>query len=369
MTETVNADIQKLEPGALVELYVLDATAIGGDMLYFHGDTKQGFINWQTQPYSPWPITAEGFARTSDQPPVPKLTVANLEGAISALCRDYDDLVGAKLTRIRTFGKYLDAVNFDGPELVTNPGFDNDGDSWTQSGTPTKFLNSQAVVSDVGGTDGYIAQQLTGVVTGKTYRISIHVVQNTTTAVNGMYLGVGPSAGFGFDTANVYQPSTGYIGVWEYEFMAARNDPWLTLKVATADTHVVIGSVSVKEKGVNPTADPTQEFPREIWYIERKTAETNLGIEFELVTAMDLNGVMLPRRQIIANHCMFVAIGGYRGPYCGYTGPPVAKADDTPTTDMAEDKCGGKLKSCKLRQWPNNVLNFGGYPAAGLMRS
>jgi hypothetical protein len=35
-------------------------------------------------------------------------------------------------------------------------------------------------------------------------------------------------------------------------------------------------------------------------------------------------GVMLPRRQVIANVCQWV----YRGGECGYTGPPVADADD-----------------------------------------
>jgi lambda family phage minor tail protein L len=38
--------------------------------------------------------------------------VANITGLVSALARDYNDLVGATLTRKRTFLRYLDAVNF-----------------------------------------------------------------------------------------------------------------------------------------------------------------------------------------------------------------------------------------------------------------
>ena len=91
-------------------------------------------------------------------------------------------------------------------------------------------------------------------------------------------------------------------------------------------------------------------------------------MEFELASALDIQGSMLPRRQIIANYCSFKSNGGYRGPYCGYTGPAVAKADDTPTSDMGLDDCSGRLAGCKLRQWPDGVLNFGGFPAAGLVR-
>lgn len=34
---TIEADIQKLEPGALIELFELDMTSLSGDILRFHG--------------------------------------------------------------------------------------------------------------------------------------------------------------------------------------------------------------------------------------------------------------------------------------------------------------------------------------------
>ncbi|MDB0543362.1 phage minor tail protein L, partial [Ralstonia solanacearum] len=40
----ITADIQRLEPGALVELFELDATAVGGDMRRFHGYAQVGSI-------------------------------------------------------------------------------------------------------------------------------------------------------------------------------------------------------------------------------------------------------------------------------------------------------------------------------------
>ncbi|MDQ2820478.1 MAG: phage minor tail protein L [Pseudomonadota bacterium] len=112
----------------------------------------------------------------------------------------------------------------------------------------------------------------------------------------------------------------------------------------------------------NPTADPSQEFPIEVWFIEQKTAETNEVVEFELASALDLQGQMLPRRQIIANMCSFT----YKGPYCNYTGSAKFDGNDNPVTDPALDTCSKRLGGCKLRFGATEVLNFGGFPAAAL---
>ena len=71
-------------------------------------------------------------------------------------------------------------------------------------------------------------------------------------------------------------------------------------------------------------ADPHAKFPDEIWYVDRKSNENRSVVEFELASKFDLVGVVLPRRQIIANVCQWK----YRGAECGYTGPPVADAND-----------------------------------------
>lgn len=121
--------------------------------------------------------------------------------------------------------------------------------------------------------------------------------------------------------------------------------------------------------GGNPGANPNEHFPDEVWFIERKASEDREVVEFELTTAIDLNGEQLPGRQIIAGTCGWIVRGGYRGPYCGYSGPPVADADDNPTDDAARDQCGGRVGSCKLRFGATEPLNFGGFPAAGLLRT
>lgn len=234
---TIYADVQKLEPGAWVELFDLDARSItgggSGDILHFHGYTQVGPIIWGGVSYEPYPVQAEGFEKNPDQPPTPTFSAGNVSGRITALCLAYQDLVGAKLTRTRTFGKYLDAANFP---------------------------------------DG------------------------------------------------------------------------------------------------NPTADPEEVIGVDVCYLERKSSETSEAVTWELSSPMDFGERQLPGREIVANVCGWLKRGGYRGPYCGYTGPAVAKIDDTPTSDPSQDACGGRLHSCELRQWPDGVLNYGGYPAAQLIR-
>jgi lambda family phage minor tail protein L len=113
----ITSEIQKLAPSALVELFELDLTVLGGDISLFHAGTNglsQDLI-WQGDTYVRFPIQAEGFDFTSNgQLPRPKLRVSNVFGSITALLLFYDDMLGAKVTRKRTLAKYLDAVNFPG---------------------------------------------------------------------------------------------------------------------------------------------------------------------------------------------------------------------------------------------------------------
>lgn len=113
--------------------------------------------------------------------------------------------------------------------------------------------------------------------------------------------------------------------------------------------------------GVNPTSDPTAQYDDELWMIDRRGPSNAQLVTFELASPMDVSSVMLPRRQVISGVCTVE----YRGPECGYTGPAVAKADDTLTGLMSEDDCGHCLRSCRLRAWPGNELPYAGFPGAG----
>jgi lambda family phage minor tail protein L len=114
--------------------------------------------------------------------------------------------------------------------------------------------------------------------------------------------------------------------------------------------------------GVNASADPTAELPLDIFYIERKTAENRQVVEFDLSPLSDVEGLMLPRRQATANVCFWV----YRSSECSYAGGPVAKSDDTATSDPTLDVCGKRVASCKLRFGDFAQLPYGGFPASRL---
>ena len=117
---SIKAEIQSLSPTALLEFFVLDSTNLpGGDILRFHAGTNDLMqpVTWQGQLYLPLPVEAEGFdISTKGTLPRPKMSVANANGLLSAEVRNFNDFVGCKVTRKRTFLKYLDAVNFPGGE-------------------------------------------------------------------------------------------------------------------------------------------------------------------------------------------------------------------------------------------------------------
>lgn len=227
------SDIQKLAPGAIVDMFELDATTIGGSVIRWHNGVNQlgNDVVWQGNSYARFPVEASGFERSGKGTlPRPVLKAANVSGLTGALARELGDLCGAKVTRRRTFVKYLDGANF---------------------------------------------------------------------------------------------PS-----------------------------------------GNNPSADPNCGFPDEIWFVDRKANENGIFIEFELAAAFDVAGIKLPRRQCIQNVCSWK----YRSAECGYVGGPVADKSDAPTSNPAQDQCGKRLASCKLRFGAYEPLGFGSYPGVGLIR-
>jgi len=229
------SELQSISPSAIIELFELQLnTAIQGtNTLYrFHAGVNltgsNGDVVWAGNTYSKFPIEAEGFEYSGNgQLPRPKIRVSNILGTITAIILT-TPLEGAKVSRIRTMARYLDAVNFSG--------------------------------------------------------------------------------------------------------------------------------------GVNPygTPDPTASFPAEIYYIDRKSAETRDVVEFELAAAFDLQGVRAPKRQCISNICQWV----YRSTECSYTGTSYFTENDVVTT-LANDVCGKKLSSCKARFGATAQLPFGSYPGVG----
>lgn len=110
-------ELARLTPSALIELYILDATELGGGKLYFYDGLAQtphpGMPNlpvvFQGVTYHPMPISVKGFEfKSRGELPRPNIRFSNLMGIFTALGLMFDDLVSAKLTRKRTLRKFLD---------------------------------------------------------------------------------------------------------------------------------------------------------------------------------------------------------------------------------------------------------------------
>ena len=111
-------------------------------------------------------------------------------------------------------------------------------------------------------------------------------------------------------------------------------------------------------------ADPNAQFPQEVWFIDRKSNETRDSVTFELASKFDLAGQKIPRRQIIANICQWK----YRSSECSYTGTDYYDVNGNEVSTLAQDVCGKRVASCKLRFGENAELPFGSFPGAGLTK-
>lgn len=333
--EKLHANALSLESSAIVTLFEIDIS----DMLFemgliselneinknsrvflFHGEQKLGAkqIIWQGRKYNAAPIRATGFSTISSGTlPKPKLEFISNDPdspfftAFRSQMNSIGDLVGAKVTRIRTLAKFLDSENFTNDDSVPKP------------------------------------------------------------------------------------------------------------------------------KGFS--ADPNAEFPRDIFFVERKLIENKTVMSFELVSILDLEKINLPFRTMYANRCPWT----YRGAGCCYefssrrtsehdgcnympnNAKPIAKVNDEKFTDLPElngialsdaglynastqyspgmyvytekdnvkyyfvcilsslgnsptnstywepDKCSKSIKGCRLR-WEEyvqtSILPFGGFPALGRIR-
>ena len=125
---SIYADLSALAPDAIIELFELhyDNTLHGStDILRWHAGSNAdvtGNITWNSNDYARLPVQAEGFEYTnSGTLPRPTLSVANLDGAVTALLLSVNlttpgnDLTGAKVKRIRTLKKFLDGESAADP--------------------------------------------------------------------------------------------------------------------------------------------------------------------------------------------------------------------------------------------------------------
>lgn len=100
---------QLLTPGALISLYDLDLTPIGGGVFRFVpgavGDAK---VKWRGLTYEPVPVGVEGFEKQgTGQQPTPTVTLPATPLIVSASL-SFDDMRGARVVRWQTHRQFLD---------------------------------------------------------------------------------------------------------------------------------------------------------------------------------------------------------------------------------------------------------------------
>jgi lambda family phage minor tail protein L len=154
----IKSDVQEATPGKIVELYMLDATDQGvGAIIYFTAGTVSGTSSVQHNSitYSPLDVQIEGMEYTSQgQLPTPTVTIGNISKTIQAEVIAHNDLLGAKLTRRRTFEKYLDGQ----PEADSSAIFADDVYYFNRKTSHNKYLIKWELASEI----SYEGQQIPG---------------------------------------------------------------------------------------------------------------------------------------------------------------------------------------------------------------
>ena len=118
--------------------------------------------------------------------------------------------------------------------------------------------------------------------------------------------------------------------------------------------------------------DPDACFPPEVYYIERKVAQTPLYIEWKLSSIIDQEGVYLPGRIVLKNGCSHryrrfsVATGtfDYTNATCPYSGTSYFDRNNNPTDQAGLDYCSKNFAGCKAR-YGASAKPFRGFPGVG----
>ena len=326
-TTPIITDLQKINPSAIIELFTLetDATLHGSAQTYrFHNGTNlnnNSDITWAGNQYLKMPIQAEGFAYQKGQLPRPTLTISNALGTITAILLNVNtvtvgnDLTGATVTRIRTLARYLDAVNFPitttSTTTTTTIADPADAESITYTVT---------VVQDSGGNNVFAINGVQKpVITMK--RGSTYIFNQSHSSNVGHPLRIKSDAGGQQTTTNTGTLGTDALVTYQPAYPTAPNDlryyctvhgngmgNTITMNNPNTTTQQITTNTSQQ---VNPlgTPDPTAEFPREIYKIDRKSNENRDIVTFELAAVFDLAGIRSPKRQCTRSE--FPSIGTF----------------------------------------------------------
>ena len=228
-----------------------------------------------------------------------------------------NDLNGAKLTRIRTLARFLDAVNF-APTTTTTTSIQTVADP-SDAETVTYTVT---VVQDSGGANVFaingVQKPVITMKRGSTYIFN----QSHSSNVNHP-LRIKSDAGgqqttvnagtLGTDATVTYSPAyPGAPNDLRYYCTNHGNGMGNTITMNNPNTiQQEITSSSTTQSNPFGTPDPTAEFPQEIYFLDRKISENRDVVQWEAISALDLVNVKLPKR--IATRDIFPGIGTFVG--------------------------------------------------------
>jgi len=109
MTNTINSAVQEFSPGKLVELFVVDLSVLGGGVTRWANSAYfDNAVTFGGDIFTPISLEAEGFEWNGRGPvPTPTIRIFPSDG-IKAAMLAYGDFIGGKITRIKTFSRFLD---------------------------------------------------------------------------------------------------------------------------------------------------------------------------------------------------------------------------------------------------------------------
>jgi len=322
--------LQEINPGAVIELFTLqlDATLHGSTTIYrFHNGANlnaNGEVVWAGNTYLRFPIQCEGFEFTGTGTlPRPTISVSNIFGTLTAIMQDVNqttvgnDLNGAKLTRIRTLARFLDAVNF-APTTTTTTSTQTVADpSDAETVTYTVTVVQDSYSNNVFAING-VQKPVITMKRGSTYIFN----QSHSSNVNHP-LRIKSDAGGQQTTVNAGTLGTDATVTYSPAYPSAPNDLRYYCQthgnnmgntITMNDPNTIqqqTTSSSTTQSNPFGTPDPTAEFPQEIYFLDRKISENRDIVQWEAISALDLVNVKLPKR--IATRDIFPGIGTFVG--------------------------------------------------------
>lgn len=108
---SIQQEAQRLSPDAIISLFMLDTTSLGGTFMYFvQGSENDGPVSFNGIEYSAVDVEFEGMETSGvGALPTPTIRVGNTDGLFQALINTWGDMLGCTIHRVRTYRKFLDS--------------------------------------------------------------------------------------------------------------------------------------------------------------------------------------------------------------------------------------------------------------------